>query len=158
MKVLRYLIVLVAMTAVSTTFFSCDRENDITGKPVVDPNEEVDGKRMYWIDFQLSNAGSLSQAAQDRFVELRDTVIYGDKGIKIIEHPMYVTKDYALTNFNKVVSLPNSESDLVQKIMKPTSEFGGANIRDFVVTMSLSVDSMKTVIATHDFRAADVLN
>ena len=114
------------MTAVSTTFFSCDRENDITGNPVVDPNEEVDGKRMYWIDFQLSNAGSLSQAAQDRFVELRDTVIYGDKGIKIIEHPMYVTKDYALTNFNKVVSLPNSESDLVQKIMKPTSEFGVA--------------------------------
>ena len=116
---------------------------------------------MYWIDFQLSNAGSLSQAAQDRFIELRDTVIYGDKGIKIIEHPMYVTRDYAMTNFNKVVSLPNSESDLVQKIMKPTSEFGvaaGSEVRDFVVTMSLSIDSMKTVIATHDFRAADVLN
>ena len=160
MKVLRYLIVLVAMTAVSATFFSCDRENDITGNPVVDPNEEVNGKRMYWIDFQLSNAGSLSQAAQDRFVELRDTVIYGEKGIKIIEHPMYVTRDYAVTNFNNVVNLPNSESDLVQKIMKPTSEFGvaaGSEVRDFVVTMSLSVDSMKTVILSHDFRAADVL-
>ena len=157
MKVLRYLIVLVAMTAVSTTFFSCDRENDITGNPVVDPNEEVDGKRMYWIDFQLSNAGSLSQAAQDRFIELRDTVIYGEKGIKIIEHPMYVTRDYAMTNFNKVVDLPSSESDLVQKVMKPTSVYGGTDVRDFVVTMSLSIDSMKTVIASHEFRAADVL-
>lgn len=157
MKVLRYLIVLVAMTAMSTTFFSCDRENDITGNPVVDPNEEVNGKRMYWIDFQLSNAGSLSQAAQDRFIELRDTVIYGEKGIKIIEHPMYVTRDYAMTNFNKVVELPSSESDLVQKVMKPTSVYGGTDVRDFVVTMSLSIDSMKTVIASHEFRAADVL-
>jgi hypothetical protein len=71
---------------------------------------------------------------------------------------MYVTKEYAMDNFNKVVALPNSESDLVQKVMKPTSVFGGANVRDFVVTMSLSTDSMKTTIATHDFRAADVLN
>jgi hypothetical protein len=158
MKALRYLIVLVAMAAMSATFISCDRENDITGNPVVDPNEEVNGKKMYWIDFQLSNPGSLSQAAQDRFIELRDTTIYGEKGIKIIEHPMYVTKEYAMDNFNKVVALPNSESDLVQKVMKPTSVFGGANVRDFVVTMSLSTDSMKTTIATHDFRAADVLN
>ena len=157
MKVLRYLIVLVAMSAVVSTFCSCDRDNDITGNPVVDPNEEVNGKRMYWIDFQLSNAGSLSQAAQDRFVELRDTVIYGEKGIKIIEHPMYTTKDYAMTNFNKVVELPASESDLVQKVMKPTSVYGGADVRDFVVTMSLSIDSMKTVIASHEFRAADLL-
>ena len=66
MKALRYLIVLVAMTAMSATFISCDRENDITGNPVVDPNQEVNGKKMYWIDFQLSNPGSLSQAAQDR--------------------------------------------------------------------------------------------
>ena len=147
------------MVAMSATFFSCDRENDITGNPVVDSNAEVNGKTMYWIDFTLSNPGSLSQAAQDRFIELRDTTIYGDKGIKIIEHPMYVTRDYAFTNFNAVAAVPAAESDIVQKIMIPTALVDTPAVHlDFVVTMTLSKDSMRTVLNTHTWEAANVIS
>ena len=156
MKALKYLSVLLVMLAMSATFFSCDRDNDITAPAVVDPNAEVNGKTMYWIDFNISNPGSLSQAAQDRFVELRDTVIYGSKGIKVIEHPMYVTRDYATKNFNAVANVPASESDIVQKIMIPTAKI--QKVRDFAVTMTLSKDSMRTTLATYTWEAANVIS
>lgn len=156
MKAFKYVSVLLVMVAMSATFFSCDRDNDITAPAVVDSNAEVNGKTMYWIDFTLSNPGSLSQAAQDRFIELRDTTIYGDKGIKIIEHPMYVTRDYAFTNFNAVAAVPAAESDIVQKIMIPTAKI--QKVRDFAVTMTLSKDSMNTVLATYTWDAANVIS
>lgn len=148
MKILKYVAVLLAVVAMSATFASCDKE--------VDP--KVDAKQNYWIDLTLSNPGSLSSAAQARFVELKDTTIYGEKNIKILEHPLYCTQDYALQNFNAVIAVPNTESDIVQKIMLPTSQYDGSSKRDFEVTLTLSKDSMQTVIASKVFRAAEVLN
>ena len=162
MKIFKYVSVFVAFAAMSLTFISCDRDNDITGNPMAD---HANGdKQDYWIDFTLSNPGSLSAAAQARFVELKDTTIYGDKLIKVIEHPMYETLDYVMKNFNAVAAVPANESDIVQKIMKPTSAFDGiqdktgAIKKDFVVTMTLSKDSMRTVLATKEWKAAEVLN
>ena len=69
---------------------------------------------------------------------------------------MYVTQDYAMTNFNKVATLPDSVNDIVKKVMIPTfcvDTVGGICHDDFVVTMTLSKDSMKTVLATHSWNA-----
>jgi hypothetical protein len=162
MKIFKYVSVFVAFAAMSLTFISCDRDNDITGNPMADHTNG--DKQDYWIDFTLSNPGSLSAAAQARFVELKDTTIYGDKLIKVIEHPMYETLDYVMKNFNAVAAVPANESDIVQKIMKPTSAYDGiqdktgAIKKDFVVTMTLSKDSMRTVLATKEWKAAEVLN
>ena len=155
MKILKYILVLMAVAAMSGSFVSCDRDNDITGDPIADHSKDVNGKQDYWIDLTLSNPGSLSQAAQARFVELRDTVIYGDKNIKIIEHPMYCTEDYARTNFNNVIAIPNDQSDIVQKIMLPVAKI--QKVKDFEVTMTLTKDSMNTVLDSHVFRASEVL-
>ena len=156
MKIYKFVTVLVAVLAMSATFFSCDRDNDITGDPMADHTQG--DKQDYWIDFTLSNPGSLSAAAQARFVELKDTTIYSEKLIKVIEHPMYVTLDYATNNFNKVAALSNEENDIVQKVMKPISLFDGAQKKDFAVTMTLSKDSMRTVLATKVWNASEVLN
>ena len=156
MKIYKYVTVLLAVLAMSATFFSCDRDNDITGDPMADHTQG--DKQDYWIDFTLSNPGSLSAAAQARFVELKDTTIYGEKLIKVIEHPMYVTLDYATNNFNKVAALSNEENDIVQKVMKPISLFDGVQKKDFDVTMTLSKDSMRTVLATKVWKASEVLN
>ena len=156
MKIYKFVTVLLAVLAMSATFFSCDRDNDITGDPMADHTQG--DKQDYWIDFTLSNPGSLSAAAQARFVELKDTTIYGEKLIKVIEHPMYVTLDYATNNFNKVAALPNAENDIVQKVMLPISLFDGAQKKDFDVTMTLSKDSMRTVLATKVWKASEVLN
>ena len=162
MKIYKYVTVLLAVMAMSATFFSCDRDNDITGEPMADHTQG--NKQDYWIDFQLTNPGSLSPAAQARFVELKDTVIYGEKLIKVIEHPIYETLEYVTDNFNRVANLPVEENDIIQKVMKPTAAYDGIVDRsgiikkDFVVTMVLSKDSMRTVLATKDWPAAEVLN
>lgn len=158
MKIYKYVTVLLAVLAMSATFFSCDRDKEITGDPMADHTQG--DKQDYWIDFTLSNPGSLSAAAQARFVELKDTTIYGEKLIKVIEHPMYVELDYAMNSFNKVAALSNEENDIVQKVMLPTSLFDDAKNpkRDFAVTMTLSKDSMRTVLATKVWNASEVLN
>lgn len=158
MKIYKFVTVLVAVLAMSATFFSCDRDNDITGNPMADHTQG--DKQDYWIDFTLSNPGSLSAAAQARFVELKDTTIYGEKLIKPIEHPMYVTLDYAMNNFNKVAALSAAENDIVQKVMLPTSLFDNPKSakKDFSVTMTLLKDSMRTVLATKVWNASEVLN
>ena len=146
MKAYKYVTVLLAMMAVSATFFSCDRDNDITANPMADHTKTIDGKKDYWIDIALSSAGSLTTTAQNRFIELRDSVIYGEKGIKIWEHAMYCTEDYARTNFMAVAAIPNEESDIVQKIMIPTfcvDTIGGACHNDFAVTMTLYKDTVR---------------
>ena len=145
MKILRYVIVLMAVVSMSVSLTSCDKD--------VDP--KVDAKQNYWIDVQLSKAGSLSEAAQIRFEELRDTIIYGDKNIRVIEHPMYCTEDYARTNFNNVIAIPNDQSDIVQKIMLPVAKI--QKVKDFEVTMTLTKDSMNTVLDSHVSRASEVL-
>ena len=155
MKAFKYVTVLLAVLAMSATFFSCDRDNDITGNLMTDHTQG--DKQDYWIDFTLSTPGSLSAAAQARFVELKDTTIYGEKLIKVIEHPMYVTQDYAMENFNKVAALADADNDIVQKVMVPTfcvDTIGGVCHNDFEVTMTLSKDSMRTVLATHTWKAS----
>jgi hypothetical protein len=73
---------------------------------------------------------------------------------------MYVELDYAMKSFNSVAALPNAENDIVQKVMLPTSLFDDAKNpkRDFAVTMTLSKDSMRTVLATKVWNASEVLN
>lgn len=128
---------------------------------MADHNQEVNGKQDYWFTFELSNPGSLSQEAQTEFTQKIVEVIYPEdwaKGvleIKFIEHPMYVTEDYAINNFNAVVAVPNSESDFVQKIMLPVAKLG--KTKSFDVTMTLSRDSMRTTLASHVFRGDEVL-
>lgn len=128
---------------------------------MADHNQEVNGKQDYWFTFELSNPGSLSQEAQTEFTQKIVEVIYpedwakGVREIKFIEHPMYVTEDYAINNFNAVVAVPNSESDLVQKIMLPVAKLG--KTKSFDVTMTLSRDSMRTTLASHVFRGDEVL-
>lgn len=161
MKIYKYVTVLLALVAMSATFVGCDRDGDITGNPMADHTQGA--KQDYWIAFELSNAGSLSQAAQSLFDEKIVEVIYnedylaGTRNIKFIEHPIYETESYVLANFNAVAAIPNEESDIVQKIMIPTfcvDTVGGVNHNDFVVTMTLSKDSMRTVLATHSWNAS----
>lgn len=128
---------------------------------MADHNQEVNGKQDYWIEFSLSNPGALTPEAQTTFTQKIVEVIYpedwakGVREIKFIEHPMYVTEDYAINNFNAVVAVPNSESDLVQKIMLPVAKLG--KTKSFDVTMTLSRDSMRTTLASHVFRGDEVL-
>ena len=49
MKIYKYVTVLLAVLAMSATFFSCDRDNDITGEPMADHTQG--NKQDYWIDF-----------------------------------------------------------------------------------------------------------
>lgn len=163
MKIYKYVTVLFAVAAMAATFVSCDKDNDITGDPMADHNQEVNGKQDYWFSFELSNPGSLSEEAKTVFTQKIVEVIYpedwakGVREIKFIEHPVYETKDYVMRNFDAVVALPDSESDLVQKIMIPTfcvDTVGGVCHNDFVVTMTLSKDSMRTTLATHSWNAS----
>lgn len=149
MKILRYVLMLTAMVAMSVSYTSCDKD--------IDP--DVDAKQNYWFDFKLTNPGSLNAAAQARFTVLVDSVIFGevyDDPVARTHYPLYCSESYARENFNKIVSLPNSESDIVQKIMLPVSQI--QNVRDFEVTMTLSKDSMNTVLASKVYRASEVLN
>lgn len=149
MKILRYVLVLTAMVAMTVSYTSCDKD--------IDP--EVDAKQNYWFDFKLTNPGSLNADAQARFTVLVDSVIFGevyDDPDAKTHYPMYCSEAYARENFNKIVALPNAESDIVQKIMLPVSKI--QNVRDFEVTMTLSKDSMKTVLASKVYKAAEVLN
>jgi hypothetical protein len=162
MKIYKYVTMFLAFVAMSATFISCDRDNDITGNPFTDHGQEVDGKQDYWISFELT-PGSLTQEEIAFYNATLAEQIYpddyaaGTREIKFIEHPMYVTEDYARNNFNKVSALSNEENDIVQKVMIPTfcaDTTGGRCPNDFTVTMTLSKDSMKTVLATHTWNAA----
>ena len=162
MKIFKYVTVLLAVAAMSAAFTSCSKENDITGNPIADHTQDVDGKQDYWISFTL-NPGSLNAEAIALYHATFAEQIYpeayakGEHEINFLEHPMYVTLDYAMNNFNKVAALSDAENDIVQKVMIPTfcvDTIGGVNHSDFTVTMTLSKDSMRTVIATHSWDAA----
>ncbi len=160
MKINKYVTVFLAVAAMAATFISCNRDNDITGNPMADHN--TGAKQDYWIDFSLSNAGSLNDEAKAVFTQKIAEVIYpedwalGTREIKTIEHPLYVTEDYARTNFNAVKAIPAEESDIVQKIMIPTAKV--QKVLDFAVTMTLSKDSMKTVMDTYTWNASSVIS
>ncbi len=167
MKINKYVTVFLAVAAMASTFISCNKDHDITGNPMADHTQSIDGKQDYWIEFSLSNPGSLTPQAQTTFNNKIVEVIYpddwaaGTREIKPIEHPMYVTEDYAYTNFNKVAALSNEENDIVQKVMIPTfcvDTVGGICHDDFEVTMTLSKDSMRTVLSSYKWSAKTAFN
>ena len=160
MKIFKYVTVLLAMVAMSTVFSSCDRDHDITGNPIADHGQSVDGKQDYWISFDL-NPGSLSEEDQALFYALFAEMIYpedyanGVRKIDFMEHPMYVTEEYARNNFNKVKAIPAADNDIVQKVMVPVAM--NARTKNFDVTMTLSKNNMETVLDTYVFRGEVVL-
>ncbi len=160
MKIYKYVTVLLAFAAMSATFISCDRDNDVTGDPFADHTRGA--KQDYWISFEL-NPGSLRAEAVTFYNATLAEQIYpddyasGTREIKFIEHPIYESETYVRNNFNKVAALSNEENDIVQKVMIPTfcaDTIGGRCPNDFTVTMTLSKDSMRTVLATHTWNAA----
>ena len=64
MKNLRYVVVLMAMVAMSVSYTSCSKD--------IEP--DVDAKENFWFDFKLSNPGSLNATAQARFTALVDSM------------------------------------------------------------------------------------
>ena len=160
MKIFKYVTVLLAVAAISVAFTSCSKDNDITGNPLADHTQNVDGKQDYWISFTL-NSGSLNAEAIALYHATFAEQIYpedfakGEREINFLEHPMYVTEEYARTNFNKIKAIPSSENDIVQKVMVPVAQF--AKIKDFDVVMTLSKDNMTTVLDTYTFRGQEVL-
>lgn len=160
MKIFKYVTVLLAVAAMSVSFTSCNKENDITGNPIADHTQDVDGKQDYWISFTL-NPGSLNAEAITLFNTTFAEQIYpedyakGEHEIDFLEHPMYVTEEYARNNFNRIKALSSSENDIVQKVMKPVAQF--AKTKDFDVVMTLSKDNMETVLDTYTFRGQEVL-
>jgi len=160
MKIYKYVTMFLAFVAMSATFISCDRDNDITGNPFVDHGQEVDGKQDYWISFELT-PGSLTQEEIAFYNATLAEQIYpddyaaGTREIKFIEHPMYVTEEYARNNFNRVKSIPASENDIVQKVMVAVAK--KAKKKDFDVTMKLSKNNMETVLDTYVFAGSQVL-
>jgi len=145
MKKLKYIFIVLAVVAMGMTYASCSKDAD----------PEVDAKDYYLIEFTLSNPGSLNAAAQTRFSELVDTIFWGDKGAT--HYPMYVSEARARENFEALAALPNSEADIVQKVMLPVSKI--QNVRDFVVTMSLlQGDTTKTELESKLYRASEVLS
>lgn len=160
MKIFKYVTVLLAVAAMSVAFTSCNRENDITGNPLADHTQDVDGKQDYWISFTLT-PGSLSSEEIALYHATFAEQIYpedfakGEREINFLEHPMYVTEEYARTNFNNIKAIPSSENDIVQKVMKPVAL--SAKTKDFDVVMTLSKDKMATVLDTYTFRGQEVL-
>lgn len=140
MKRLKYIAVLLAVMAMAVSFTGCSKD--------VDP--EVDAKQFYSTEFTLTNAGSLSAEGQQAFNDLADQVIWGAKGAA--HTPRYCTQEEAIKNFNAVVAISNSESDLVQKIIKPIADTYGA--RDFEATLILK-DAEGATLASKVYRASE---
>lgn len=158
MKIFKFLTVLLTLAAMSTVFVSCNRDNDITGDPFADHTQGE--KQDYWISFEL-NPGSLTEEEiafyNSTFAEqiFPDDYAAGAREINFIEHPMYVTEEYARNNFNKVKAIPAADNDIVQKVMVPVAM--KARAKNFDVTMKLSKNNMETVLDTYVFRGEVVL-
>ncbi len=160
MKIFKFITVVLTIVAMSSTFVSCSRDNDITGNPFVDHGQEIDGKQDYWISFELKSASLSSEAIAFYNATLAEQIYpddyaAGTREIKFIEHPMYVTEEYARNNFNRVKNIPAAENDLVQKVMVPVALF--AKTKDFEIVMTLSKNNMETVLDTYTFRGQEVL-
>ena len=84
----------------------------------------------------------------------------GVRKIDFMEHPMYVTEEYARNNFNKVKAIPAADNDIVQKVMVPVAM--NARTKNFDVTMTLSVrchyqQREQPLLDTYVFRGEVVL-
>lgn len=166
MKINKYVTVLLAVVAMAATTVSCNRDNDITGDPFADHSKpNAKGEKDYWINFELSNAGSLSAEAQALFPQIVGTVVYQNKDIKIYDQAIYNTLSYVQSNFQKVVESENSSSDGdIREIIKLTSEAGNG-VKDFSVSMVLYSDTVhvgddvefRNALNTYTWNAAQML-
>ena len=94
MKILKYAIALFAIVAMTASVSSCSKDVDDRMA------DKVEAKQNFWIEFSLSNPGSLDAAAQVEFIELFNQVVYNveKKQDELICNPLYVTEDYDRTN------------------------------------------------------------
>ena len=144
MKIFKYVTMLVAALAMTTTFSSCDKE--------VDP--DVDAKQNYWMELTLSNPGSLSAAAQATFNNLVEEVVYGGGD----HFAIYNTESYARNNFNAVVESMTPSSDFAQHVVLPTALVDRTRDFEFTFTLSRQDGENKTQLDSHVFRAADLVS
>lgn len=151
MKIFKYAIALFAIVAMTASVSSCSKDVD---ERMAD---KVEAKQNFWMEFSLSNPGSLDATAQTEFIKLFNKEIYGieNKVNEITCNPLYVTEDYARANWDKLVNLPNKDNDVIQKVMKPIAESTG--VKDFEVTVVFSKDEKQTLLGTMVYRAAEVL-
>ena len=152
MKIFKFATVLLAMMAMTASFSSCSKDVD---KRMAD---DLEAKQNYWMEFTLSNPGSLSAAAQTKFIELFNQEIYNveKKVDELICNPLYCTQDYAYNNWNKLLSLPDAENTLIQKVMIPVAQIQG--VRDFEVTVTFSKDNKETILGTKVYKASEVIS
>ena len=143
MKINKYVTVLLAVVAMVATFASCNRDNDITGDPFADHSKpNAKGEKDYWINFELSNPGSLSADAQSQFMPLIGLTFYQDKDVKICDHPIYNTLSYVQGNFQKIVDYENSNPDGdIRTIIQQLSAIS-MGAKDFSVSMVLYNDTV----------------
>ena len=151
MKIFKYAIALFAIVAMTASVSSCSKDVDDRMA------DKVEAKQNFWMEFSLSNPGSLDATAQTEFIKLFNKEIYGieNKVNEITCNPLYVTEDYARANWDKLVNLPNKDNDVIQKVMKPIAESTG--VKDFEVTVVFSKDEKQTILGTMVYRAAEVL-
>ena len=151
MKIKKFATVLLAMMAMTVMFSGCSKDVD---ERVAD---DLDYKQNFWMEFSLSNPGSLDATAQQKFIELFNLHIYNveKKADELICNPLYCTQEYAMNNWNRLLALPNADNDVIQKVMKPVSEMQG--VRDFEVTVVFSKDEKQTILGTKVYKAAEVL-
>ena len=143
MKINKIVTVLLAVVAMTATFASCSRDKDITGDPFADHSKtNAYGEKNYWINFELSNAGSLNADVQAQFPQIVGIVVYQNKDIKIYDQPIYETESYVRNNFQKIVDYENSNEDGdIREIIKQTSEYANG-VKDFAVSMVLYSDTV----------------
>ena len=151
MKIFKYAIALFAIVAMTASVSSCSKDVD---ERMAD---KVEAKQNFWMEFSLSNPGSLDATAQVQFIELFNQAIYNveKKQDELICNPLYCTEDYARNNWERLLNLPNKDNDVITKVMKPIAESTG--VKDFEVTVVFSKDEKQTILGTMVYRAAEVL-
>ena len=151
MKIFKYAIALFAIVAMTASVSSCSKDVDDRMA------DKVEAKQNFWMEFSLSNPGSLDAEYQTEFIRLFNLEIYGieNKLDALTCNPLYVTEDYARANWDKLVNLPNKDNDVITKVMKPIAESTG--VKDFEVTVVFSKDEKQTILGTMVYRAAEVL-
>lgn len=152
MKIFKYATLLLAIMAMTTSFSSCSKDVD---KRMAD---DLETKQNFWMEFTLSNPGSLNAEAKEKFIELFNQEIYNveKKVDELICNPLYCTQDYAYNNWNKLLSLPDAENTLIQKVMIPVAQIQG--VRDFEVTVTFSKDNKETILGTKVYKASEVIS
>lgn len=125
MKIFKFLAAVLALVAMTFSFSSCSRE--------LNPDDPNEGKGWYRCEVAVDNAGSLSDEQKTLLSNTIDETMGLDANAT---HPFtYCHQDYMETNYNKIVALSASESDIIQKIIIPVAKSTG--VKDFSVKFVL---------------------